>query len=255
MKLPALHRRLPADSLEAGEAYELALAGGYAVQAHGLVTRLSQDLDFATRHPASMTDIVARLADGLRGRGWAVAVVDVRPLKARLLVTDSDSREAREVDLLKEALSRQPVAMGVGPVVDLEDLVIMKVRALGDRGLPRDVIDVHAACRYYSVIELEQLGLRDEAEFDLRELRDRLESVVWVSDEEFAAYGLGPDEIAELRQWALEWESDLGLRLAEDYEEPEDGQNWVQQSEPVPPSCPGRLARTEAPGEPHTDIA
>ncbi|WP_030603993.1 nucleotidyl transferase AbiEii/AbiGii toxin family protein [Streptomyces fulvoviolaceus] len=226
MKLPELHRRLLADALDAGGEYELALAGGYAVQAHGLVTRLSQDLDFATRHPASMSDIVPRLADGLRGKGWTVAVVDVRPLKARLLVTDPDSREACEVGLLKEALSRRPVAMDVGPVVDLEDLVVMKVRALGDRGLPRDVIDVHAACRYYSVIELEQLGLRDQTEFDLSELRDRLESVVWVSDEEFAAYGMEPEEITELRQWALDWESDLGLRLAEeyeDYEDPEDG--------------------------------
>lgn len=53
-------------------------------------------------------------------------------------------------------------------------------------------------------------------------LRDRLESVVWVSDEEFAAYGLGPGEITELRQWALDWESDLGLRLAEDYEDHDD---------------------------------
>jgi hypothetical protein len=222
MKLPPLHRRLLADALDAGEDYELALAGGYAVQAHGLVARPSQDLDFATRHLASMTDIVPRLADGLRGKGWAVAVVDVRPLKARLLVTDPDSREACEVDLLKEALARQPVVMDVGPVVDLEDLVVMKVRALGDRGLPRDVIDVHAACRYYSVIELEQLGARDESEFDLVELRDRLESVVWVSDEEFAAYGLSPEDIAELRRWALEWESDLGLRILEDYDDPED---------------------------------
>ncbi len=49
----------------------------------------------------------------------------------------------------------------------------MKVRALGDRGLPCDVIDVHAACRYYSVIELEQLGLWDEGELDLVDLRDR----------------------------------------------------------------------------------
>lgn len=223
MKLPALHRRLLADALDAGGDYELALAGGYAVQAHGLVARLSQDLDFATRHPASMTDIVQRLADGLIGKGWAVSVVDVRPLKARLLVADPESKESCEVDLLKEALSRRPVALGVGPVVDLEDLVIMKVRALGDRGLPRDVIDVHAACRYYSVIELEQLGLRDEGEFDLVELRDRLESVVWVSDEEFAAYELGPGEITELRQWALDWESDLGLRLAENYDDHDDG--------------------------------
>ncbi|WP_020121232.1 nucleotidyl transferase AbiEii/AbiGii toxin family protein [Streptomyces canus] len=222
MKLPPLHRRLLADALDEGEDYELALAGGYAVQAHGLGARPSQVLDFATRHLASMTDIVPRLADGLRGKGWTFAVVDVRPLKARLLVSDPDSREACEVDLLKEALARQPVVMDVGPVVDLEDLVVMKVRALGDRGLPRDVIDVHATCRYYSVIELEQLGARDESEFDLVELRDRLESVVWVSDEEFAAYGLSPDEIAELRQWALDRESDLGLRILEDYDDPED---------------------------------
>lgn len=38
-----------------------------------------------------------------------------------------------------------------------------------------------------SVAELERLGLRDEAEFDLGELRDRLESVVWVSDAVMAA--------------------------------------------------------------------
>ncbi|WP_326667882.1 hypothetical protein [Streptomyces canus] len=150
-------------------------------------------------------------------KGWAVAVLDVRPFEARLLVTDPDSGEACEVDLLKEVLAHQPVVMDAGPVVDLEDLVVMKVRALGDRGLPRDVIDVHAACRYYSVIELEQLG-----EFDLCELRDRLESVVWVSDEELAASGISPEDIAELRRWALEWESDLGLRILEDYDDSED---------------------------------
>ncbi|MFF0084646.1 hypothetical protein ACFYR1_33760 [Streptomyces canus] len=92
----------------------------------------------------------------------------------------------------------------------------VSMRALVDRGLPQDVIDVHAAC-HYPVIELEQLG-----EFDLCELRDRLESVVWVSDEEFAAYGLSPEGIAELRRWALDWESDLGLRILEDYDDPED---------------------------------
>jgi hypothetical protein len=91
------------------------------------------------------------------------------------------------------------------------------MRALVDRGLPQDVIDVHAACPSYSVIELEQLG-----DCDLLELRDRLESVVWVSDEEFAAYGLSPEGIAELRRWALEWDSDLGLRILEGYDDPED---------------------------------
>ncbi|MGW3101096.1 hypothetical protein [Streptomyces sp. NPDC001100] len=105
-----------------------------------------------------------------------------------------------------------------------EESAFTSVRALGDRGLPQDVIDVHAACRHHSVIELEQLGLRyDGSDFDLFALRDRLEGVVWMSDEQFAAHGLGPEEIEELRRWALEWESDLGLRLAEEYDDPEDG--------------------------------
>lgn len=103
------------------------------------------------------------------------------------------------------------------------DLAVMSVRALGDRGLPADVVDVFAARRRYSAVELEQLGLRDGGtDFDLFGLRDRLESVVWVSDEEFAAHGLDAAEIAELRRWALEWESDLGLRLAEEYEDDPD---------------------------------
>ncbi|WP_328679997.1 hypothetical protein OG226_20985 [Streptomyces sp. NBC_01261] len=103
------------------------------------------------------------------------------------------------------------------------DLAVLSVRALGDRGLPADVVDVYAARRHYSAVELEQLGLRaDGTDFDLFGLRDRLESVVWVSDEEFAAHGLDAVEIAELRRWALEWESDLGLRLAEEYDDDPD---------------------------------
>ncbi|MER7637523.1 hypothetical protein [Streptomyces sp. NPDC126522] len=101
-----------------------------------------------------------------------------------------------------------------------DDLALTSMRALGDRGLPQDMIDVRAAGRHHSVIELEQLALRaDGTDFDLFHLRDRLESVVWVSDEEFAVHGLDVDEIAELRRWALEWESDLGLRLAEEYDD------------------------------------
>ncbi|MER6187757.1 hypothetical protein [Streptomyces sp. NPDC001652] len=48
MRLPELHRRLLSDALDSGQAFRLVLAGGYAVQAHELVSRASQDLDLAT---------------------------------------------------------------------------------------------------------------------------------------------------------------------------------------------------------------
>lgn len=68
--------------IDIGAPYPLVLTGGYAVQAHGLVQRLSQDLDVATENPAPMAQIVARLEQGLATRGWRVRVMDVDALSA-----------------------------------------------------------------------------------------------------------------------------------------------------------------------------
>ncbi|WP_230196610.1 hypothetical protein [Streptomyces coriariae] len=43
------------------------ITGGYAVQAHELLARPSQDLDVATDNPAPMDEIVHTLTDGLTG--------------------------------------------------------------------------------------------------------------------------------------------------------------------------------------------
>ena len=43
-----LHRRLMQDVLEVGNTLPLVITGGYAVQAHQLVDRLSRDIDVAT---------------------------------------------------------------------------------------------------------------------------------------------------------------------------------------------------------------
>jgi hypothetical protein len=51
MNLNALHRRLLRDVLEIGNTFPLVITGGYAVQAHGLVDRLSRDIDVATNSP------------------------------------------------------------------------------------------------------------------------------------------------------------------------------------------------------------
>lgn len=104
MNLTHLHRRLLADVLAVGGAYPLAVTGGYAVQAHGLVDRLSQDLDVATENPDPMENIAATVRTGLEQRGWSVRALETDPLSARLIVTDPDSGEECEVDVLKEVL-------------------------------------------------------------------------------------------------------------------------------------------------------
>lgn len=80
MNLNALHRRLLQDVLETGNAFPFVITGGYAVQAHGLVDRLSRDIDVATNSSVPM----ASLADHLG--------------------------EDCEVDILKEGFNRPPAA-------------------------------------------------------------------------------------------------------------------------------------------------
>jgi hypothetical protein len=169
-----------------------------------------------------MAEIIDQIVQALSSRGWQITVIDVAPLKARFLATDPATEATCEVDLLKEVLWRPPLMLDIGPVLDLDDLIGTKVRALGDRGLARDAIDVHAARHLYTIPELENLAARRPEEFDLHELHDRLESLEWVSDAEFEAYRMDTTSIAELRHWAQQWLDDLAQRLAESLDEPPD---------------------------------
>ncbi|MFD8978510.1 nucleotidyl transferase AbiEii/AbiGii toxin family protein [Streptomyces sp. NPDC059564] len=214
MNLSDLHRRLLSAVIDIGAPYPLVLTGGYAVQAHGLVDRLSQDLDVATEDPSPMAEIVAVLEAGLIARGWRVRVIDVDSLSARLMATDAQGGDTCEVDVLKEHFWAPPAQTEYGPVLAFDSVIGTKVRALADRGAVRDLIDVHAASRHRSTPELEHLGERHgRDEFRLEDLRDRLVGADWADDTEFAAYGLTDDETAELRTWAREWADDLNRRL------------------------------------------
>ncbi|MGP3926584.1 nucleotidyl transferase AbiEii/AbiGii toxin family protein [Streptomyces sp. 8N616] len=223
MNLTDLHRRLLADILAVGGIYPLVLTGGYAVQAHGLVNRLSQDLDVATENPEPMEKIAATLRAGLEERGWRVRALETDPLSSRLVVTDPTTGEECEVDVLKEALWRPPVKTEHGLVLSLEDVVGTKVRALADRGLARDLVDVRAAADRWSHTELEELGRRHARDaFDLSDLQSRLAGVDWIDDTEFAAYGLSDHQVDELRQWARSWADDIAARLQEHEAEGDD---------------------------------
>ncbi|MFG2097298.1 nucleotidyl transferase AbiEii/AbiGii toxin family protein [Streptomyces sp. NPDC048612] len=214
MNLTDLHRRLLADVLTIGTPYPLVITGGYAVQAHGLVDRLSQDLDVATENPAPIDEIIRTVGDGLAERGWGIRHIESSPLSGRLIATDPATGEECEVDVLKEAFWAPPTVTEYGPVLALDDVIGTKVRALADRGAVRDLIDVHAATRHRSTPDLENLGRRHARfEFSLHDLHDRLTGAEWWDDQDFADYGLSPEQIEDLRAWALAWAGDLDTRL------------------------------------------
>ncbi|SPE99820.1 hypothetical protein SMA5143A_0529 [Streptomyces sp. MA5143a] len=132
--MPELHTRLLADVIALGSPYPLVLTGGYAMRAHRLVNRPSQDLDVATENPAPMADIAATLRAGLEARGWKVQALETAPLSARFTVADPATGQECEVDILKEIFWRPVAQSPYGPVLAEEDVIGTKVRALADRG-------------------------------------------------------------------------------------------------------------------------
>lgn len=203
-----------------GSPYPLVLTGGYAVRAHRLVHRPSQDLDVATENPAPMADIAATLRADLEARGWKMHVLTA-PLSARFTVCDPATGQECEVDILKEILWRPVAQSPYGPVLAEEDVIGTKVRALADRGAPRDLIDVFAASRRWTNAELEEFGRRHaRGRFEREELQANLTGAEWTDDEAFAAYGLGDAAITALRSWAAEWADDLAARLLEEADDP-----------------------------------
>ena len=160
MNLSVLHRRLMQDVLEIGNSLPLVITGGYAVQAHQLVDRLSRDIDVATDSDIPMEDIVAVVVAGLTARGWDMCIIGVDPRSARMTATDPATGEQCELDILREVFNQPPAVTAYGPVLSLYDVIGTKVRALAGRGLPRDLIDIHAASQLCPNIELESLGRR-----------------------------------------------------------------------------------------------
>ncbi|WP_206343311.1 nucleotidyl transferase AbiEii/AbiGii toxin family protein [Streptomyces mesophilus] len=218
--MPELHARLLADVIAIGAPYPLVLTGGYAVRAHRIVDRPSDDLDVATESPEPMEQIAHTVSAGLQQRGWRVAELEIAPLSARFTVTEPTTGEECEVDVLKEVFTKPVAHLSYGPVLAEEDVIGTKVRALAERGAARDLIDVFAASRRWTTADFEEFGRRHARDrFDLEDLHSRLEGAEWVDDAEFTAFGLDEAYISALRTFFQQWATELGLRLAAPYDE------------------------------------
>jgi hypothetical protein len=112
--------------------------------------RPSRDLDVATDSDIPMEDIAAAIVAGLTARGWDIYIIGVDPRSARMTATDPATGKQCELDILKEVFNQPPAVTPYGPVLALYDVIGTKVRALAGRGLPRDLIDIHAASQMCS---------------------------------------------------------------------------------------------------------
>jgi hypothetical protein len=88
--------------------------------------------------------------------------------------------------------------------------------ALHDRVMPRDLLDVHGATAYFTGSELISLcRLVMDQEFSLETLRDQLNFGAMYPDSSFERYGYDPGKIDEVRAWAFQWATEIGMDIAE----------------------------------------
>lgn len=205
-----VHLRLAEIGLRVAGRYGFALAGGYAVQAHGILNRPSEDVDLFTawEHRGDFAVAVDAVVDAYRADGYAVEVTQRFETFARLTVTDPATPDRPyKVELAANWRARPPVTMDVGPVLHVDDVVTGKMSALFTRAEPRDFLDVDAALASgrYTREQVLELAEQADAGFDRRILADLFAMLQRYPDRRFAAYGADPSYIAGMRERFAQW--------------------------------------------------
>ena len=208
------HLKLAEVALRAASRYGFALAGGYAVQAHGILDRPSEDVDLFTawERRGDFATAVDAVVDSYRAEGYAVEVVRQFETFAQLAVTDSTAPDrSYKIELAANWRSLPPVMMDVGPVLHIDDVVAGKMSALFTRAEPRDFLDVDASVETgrYTREQLMQLAEQADAGFDRRVFADLLAMLQRYPDRRFAAYGATNDHITAMRQRFSQWREQL----------------------------------------------
>src|SRR5580700_681041 len=174
MPIEQLQRDVARIALRAAARYGFALAGGNALIAHGIIDRMTEDVDLFSNQEAGvpaaaeagfkairqdqsggLEDIFAGMGDGLAE--WIITAPGGQETVLQMAYFDR---------------SRGPVTMDVGPVLDLEDVAGSKVCALASRVEPRDYIDTAAALDRYTPEQLIKFARRLDPGLSRRDFAD-----------------------------------------------------------------------------------
>jgi Nucleotidyl transferase AbiEii toxin, Type IV TA system len=214
MPVSDLHRHVASVALRAASRHGFALGGGNALIAHGVIDRVTQDVDLFTDDEHGVKAAAGAVEAALRAAGFRADREDMSGLAdvfegmgeglAEWTITGPDGQQMM-LQMAYFGRASQPVIMEFGPVLGLEDVIAGKVCALASRAVPRDYLDTAAAMDHYTVAELIGLarrldpGLTDEDFADAGRRLDR------VGDGWFASLGLAPADVAALRKRFLAW--------------------------------------------------
>ena len=214
-----------------------ALAGAGAPIAHGLVDRLTEDLDLFSPLPGGAAHVTATLKQALQDAGFAVTLDSSHTVTggdfARLEVSRGD--RSVQIDLGRDWRQHPPVILAVGPVLHPDDAVGNKVDAMIARGLPRDYLDVAAALRRYDRTQLLELGFRRDPGLRVLDVALAMRKLDQLPDVDFGDYHRTPQQTAATRRALADWPRDPA-------QDPRGEQAHTRAHQPLQPSAPEVLA-------------
>lgn len=207
------HERIARIALAAGARYGLALAGGYAISAHGIGNRPSGDVDLFTswQHRDEFPNLMAAVVSALQTSGYKATTVMSAETFARLTLTDLSDGTEEKLELSVDWRAHDPVQLDIGPVLHADDAVANKVCALFGRALPRDFLDVDAALTSgrYTREQLLELAANADHGFDRLLFADALGALTQITDAAFAEYRAKPGMVADMRHRFAQWRQEL----------------------------------------------
>jgi hypothetical protein len=126
-------------------------------------------------------------------------------------LTISDGEQSAKVELGVDLRAREPVRISIGPVLHPDDAVANKLRALYERALARDFIDIDAVLQSgrYDRAALLELAEHADITFDRGVFADALAQAQLLDADDFAQYGLVGEALDDLRQRFDGWRSEL----------------------------------------------
>jgi hypothetical protein len=215
MPVDEFHRAVAATALRAAARYGFALGGGNALIAYGLIDRPTQDVDLFTDREHGVRAAAGAVEQALGDAGYTAEREDSRPDLADIfdgmgdglaewLVTGPDGAQMM-LQMAYFERDRRPVAMDLGPVLDLEDVVGWKVVALASRVEPRDYVDTAAALGRFTIEELIGLARHLDPGLTDRDFADAGRQLDRMPDGLFARYGLSPADVATVRERFQDW--------------------------------------------------
>lgn len=215
MPLDELHRKVTAIALRAAGRHGFALGGGNALIQYGVISRLTEDVDLFTDHERGVEAAADAVQAALQDAGFeaeridkASGLADIFPGMgeglAEWIITAPGGRQMA-LQLAYFDRSHGPVTMDIGPVLNLEDVIGGKVCALASRSYERDYVDTAAALARYGVGQVIGFARRLDPGLEDRDFAEAGQRLDQMPDQAFTPFGLGPDDVAVLRERFAAW--------------------------------------------------